>query len=154
MSATDISHISAAFAALPAVEPLLDRQGVEQARLARIARDALVSSSPSVGYVGLAAGRVSNRAAVRQWVRRHRNDGTLFSVEHDGASLIPTLQLDQAFDIDPTVSQITKALSEFGLDEWAIWRWWTSENPWIGAVPASETRSGLAQRALDGVVGN
>jgi hypothetical protein len=135
----------ALFDDIPAPTPLLDRAAVEQARLVRVARDHLVSTDGSVDYEHLAIGRGGTVLAARQWVKRQRAKGRLFVVEHDGRTLIPSFQLGDAFDLDDRVGDAVAQLTAFGMSGWAIWRWFTSINPWIETRPLDA----LGTSALD-----
>jgi len=120
---------------IPSAPPMLDRVAVEQARLVRLARDYLAANELSIDYDGLAEGRASTVLAARQWVKRQRGAGRLFVVDYGGRSLIPSFQLDEVFDLDERVIGAVESLVMFGMNGWAIWQWFTSENPWINARP-------------------
>ena len=137
---------------LPLAPPMLDHAAVEQARLARLAREHLATTLPSVDYEGLATGRGSTVLAARQWVKRQRSAGRLFTVDYDGATLIPSFQLDETFDVDERVSAAVGRLGEFGMSSWAMWQWFDAHNPWIDARPLDVLGSPLLERAVDGLV--
>jgi hypothetical protein len=84
--------------------PLLDRAAVENARLIRESRERLLTEAGAVTIAMLAEGRRSNLNAARQWLHRNRKAGRLVTVEHEGDVLIPTFQLDEAFDVDPVTA--------------------------------------------------
>lgn len=138
---------------LPPAPPLLDHAAVEQARLVRLARDHIAGTEPSVDYEGLATGRSCTVLAARQWVKRARAKGSLFVVEHGGRTLIPTFQLDEAFDLDHQASKATQRLVEYGLSGWAIWQWYSAINPWTQTRPVDTLGSGELGKAVDGLVG-
>ncbi len=114
---------------------MLDHAAVEQSRLVRLARDHIAAHEPSVDYDGLARGRDCSVLAARQWVKRQRSKGSLFVVDHGNATLIPSFQLDEVFDVDPRVATVVAELVAAGMGGWAIWQWFTSINPWIDARP-------------------
>lgn len=128
--------------ATPSWEPLLDHAGVEAARLVHLARRRLVTAEPSVTYALLARARDQQEATVRQWVRRLRQAEKLVTVDHDGATLIPAFQFDEAYDPRPEVTAVVQVLSGAGLDAWAIWHWFTTQNGWLDERPVD----GLAEQ--------
>lgn len=142
-----------AFEDLPPAPPMMDRAAVEQARLARLARDHLASTEPSVDYDGLAEGRASTVLAARQWVKRQRGAGRMFVVDHGGGTLIPSFQLDEVFDLDPRVAAAVDRLTEFGMSGWATWQWFCAHNPWIEARPVDVIGTPDLDVAVDGLVG-
>ncbi len=134
---TDVADALQLFEAVPYAAPRLDDAAVEQARLIRATREHLATTGLSVTYEGLAAGRSSSVEAARQWVTRARAARRIFTVDYDGNALIPSFQLDEAFDLDNRAAGIVKQLTDFGLSGWAIWRWFTAVNPWIDAPPVN-----------------
>ncbi|MEL6893415.1 MAG: hypothetical protein AAFP84_17620, partial [Actinomycetota bacterium] len=141
---------------LPVAPPQFDSAAVEQARLVRLARDHIASHESSVDYDGLARGRDSTVLAARQWVKRQRAKGRLFVVDHGNATLIPSFQLDEVFDLDERVAAVVERLTAGGLHGWAQWQWFSAINPWIDARPVDLVRTddGLADvhRAVDGLL--
>ncbi|CAN5653543.1 hypothetical protein BH24ACT4_BH24ACT4_05960 [soil metagenome] len=137
--------------------PRLDRAGVEAARLIRVARDRLVTESPSVTYELLAQARGTNENTARQWVLRRRSAGTIITVDHDGTVLMPAFQFDDAYDdVIPEVAAVTSRLTEAGMSGWAIWSWFDTVNPWIERSTAEligtgqhDTLADLADRLAD-----
>lgn len=142
----------ATFEDFPLEPPLLDRAAVEQARLVRLARQHLASTQPSVDYDGLAEGRGCSVLAARQWVKRHRTKGQLFVVEYDGGTLIPTFQLDQAFDVDAAVGVANARLASVAMSGWAMWQWWTAVNAWIEQRPIDVIGTPALDTALAGLL--
>lgn len=132
--------------AFPPVDPRLDHAAVDAARLARIARDRLLTTEGAVTVAMLADGRGANSNAARQWVQRHRRAGRLITVEHDGTVLIPTFQLDEAFDLHPLIADVVAVLGEAGLDGWAVWHWFCTVNPWLDERPVEVAYRGEDER--------
>jgi hypothetical protein len=126
----------------PGVEPRLDRAAVENARLVRQVRDRLLAEAGAVTTAMLAEGRGSTTNAARQWLHRHRTAGRLVSVEHDGRTLVPTYQLDEAFDLHPVVARTTQRLTREGMSPWAVWSWFYAHNGWIDERPVDAARRG------------
>lgn len=121
----------------PPAVPLLDRAGVEAARLVHNARATLVATSRSVTYAMLAEARGVTDASARQWVTRRRDLGTLIAVDHAGTVLIPSFQFDGDYEPIEQVGQVLRTLRAAGLSGWAIWRWFATENPWIEQPPTA-----------------
>ncbi len=126
----------------PLADPLLDHVAVENARLVRRARADLLTRAGAVTVDMLADGRGGSDGATRQWMRRHRERGRLIAVEHEGRTLVPSFQLDEAFDLEPMVADVVERLSRFGLDGWAVWRWFYAHNGWIGRRPVDAATDG------------
>ena len=139
-----------------ASRPLLDREAVEQARLVSVARAQLLERSKVVTTSMLATGRGVAEDACRQWVSRQRRAGRLITVSHQGGVLIPTFQLDDAFDLRPDIADVTARLVAFGLDGWAAWDWWETPNGWLdGVAPAKAVSRGdheAVRRAVQGLI--
>lgn len=76
---------------------------------------------------------------------------------HDGTLLLPTIQLDETFDLNEHVADRTQRLVEWGMGPWAIWGWWQTPNGWLldGRSPADAVRAGdldAVDRAVDGLI--
>lgn len=108
----------------------------------RVARDRLVSKTPSVTHALLAEARGVTENTIRQWVRRHREAGRLIAVEHQGVVLIPGFQFDAAYDLDSKVASIVETLTVAGMSPWAVWRWFYTENPWVERRPVDMVSEG------------
>lgn len=122
--------------------PRLDRAGVEAARLVRVAREQLVAGSPSVTIALLAEARDVEEATARQMVTRRRAAGRLITVEYNGTVLVPSFQFDKAYDPVPEVGDVIEDLTGIGMSGWAIWRWFTVEDPWIERRPVDLIEAG------------
>lgn len=119
----------------PGVSPALNYAAVEAARLVRQARNELLETSGSVTTDMLADGRMSTANATRQWIHRHRSNGRLITVDEDGRTLIPTFQLNETFDLDEAIADVTKVLTGASMSSWAVWRWYSTHNGWIDDTP-------------------
>ena len=128
------------------VSARLDRAAVEAARLVRVGRDLLITEAGAVTVAMLAEGRTSNVNAARQWLHRQRQAGRLITVDHNGELLIPSYQLDAAFDLDQAVAGVTGALVAAGMSPWAIWRWFYAHNGWVDARPVDLVAAGDSRR--------
>lgn len=128
------------------MSPRLDRAAVEAARLVRAAREQLLADAGAVTVAMLAEGRGSKVNAARQWLHRQRKAGRLVTVDHDGEVLIPTFQLDDAFDLQPLASETAAELVTAGLSGWAVWRWFYAHNGWVDARPVDLVADGDRER--------
>jgi hypothetical protein len=127
----------------PVVRPTLDSAAAEVARLINRARAELLSSGTAVTLEVLAESQGRTRGAARQWVTRHRAANALVTVTHDGNVLVPTFQLDAAFDLDPDCRDVISRLRDHGMDGWAIWDWAQTPNTWLdGDTPAERLDTG------------
>jgi hypothetical protein len=113
---------------------------LEQARRQSVLRTNLLSQG-AFTYRALAEGRQTSEAAARQFVRRARQRQLLFTVEHNGETLVPAFLMSERFEpFEPYVSTI-RVLQSTGEDGWALWAWFLSPSPWLdGAVPAQLAR--------------
>jgi hypothetical protein len=109
---------------------------VEQARrLAALRASLLRHGALSTSAIASARGMTPNNA--RQWISRHRRSNHLFTVTHDGETLVPAFLLDDELEPRPGPQGAIKALREAGEDGWALWAWFAMPSGWLGGrVPA------------------
>jgi hypothetical protein len=109
---------------------------VEQARrLAALRASLLRQGALSTSAIAAARGMTPNNA--RQWIHRHRRSHRLFTVAHDGETLVPAFLLDDELEPRPEPQDAIKALREAGEDGWALWAWFATPSGWLGGrVPA------------------
>lgn len=147
-----------ALAGAPVVAPVLDTAAAARATLVNEARAALLESGTAVTIAQLAAATHRRDDTARKWATRKRDAGRLVLVQlHDGTLLVPTVQLDEAFELDDQVADRTQRLVEWGMGPWAIWGWWHTPNGWLldGRSPADAVRAGdldAVDRAIDGLI--
>lgn len=72
------------------------------------------------------------------WLSRRRKANALFTVTHDGNTLVPEFQLDDDGRPRKGIGEVLKALAPARLGEWATWTWFTSASPWLGGAVPSE----------------
>lgn len=138
----------------PVVEPRLDHARTEIARLANRARARLLRSGTAVTIDVLADAQAKRPATVRQWVARQRRKGELVTVTHDGVVLIPTFQLDRAFDLDPDIAGVVAELVGHGMDGWSVWDWAHMPNSWLdGHTPSEALAAGHLREVRRAVAG-
>jgi hypothetical protein len=114
---------------------------IEQARrLAKLRAALLRSGAYSTAALADARGVTANNA--RQWISRHRREGRLFSVIHEGETLIPAFLLDEHLEPRVESQPAISALRGAGEDGWALWAWFATPTGWLGGrVPAELLRS-------------
>jgi len=109
---------------------------VEQARrLAALRATLLRGGALSTAAIATARRITANNA--RQWVSRNRKAHRIFTVTHDGETLVPAFLLDDEFEPRSEVQEPIRALREAGEDGWALWAWFATPSAWVGGrVPA------------------
>jgi hypothetical protein len=114
---------------------------VEQARrLAALRASLLRTGALSTAVIAEARGMTPNNA--RQWISRHRRSHRLFTVNHEGETLVPAFLLDRGFEPRIGAAKAIQALRESGEDGWALWAWFASPSAWLGGrVPAEVLHS-------------
>lgn len=122
--------------------PALDHAGVHAAILTRQAHTQLAETEPSVTYAMLAEARQTTIDAARQLVSRLRRRNRMITLSTEATTLIPSFQFDTNYDPIPEVGEAIQALTRQGMDEWAIWHWFTAVNPWIEERPVDLIEQG------------
>lgn len=109
---------------------------VEQARrLAALRASLLRSGAWSTAAIAKARGMTTSNA--RQWVSRHRKAHRIFTVTHEGETLVPAFLLDEELEPRPAAQEPIRLLHEAGEDGWALWAWFATPTAWVGGrVPA------------------
>lgn len=143
-------------AGAPVVAPVLDTAAAAHATLVNRARSALLESGTAITVSQLADATGRSDDTARRWVARKRDANRLVTVTlHDGTLLIPTVQLDEAFDLHEQLADRTQRLVEYGMGSWAIWDWWQVPNGWLdGKAPVDAAAAGDydgLDRAIDGL---
>lgn len=104
---------------------------VEQARRLANLRASLLRQG-AFPTSAIAEGRGMNRDTARQWISRARNQYRLFTVTHDGETLIPSFLLDDYLEPRSQLQAPIFALREAGEDGWSLWAWFATPSPWVG----------------------
>jgi hypothetical protein len=109
---------------------------VEQARrLAALRASLLRTGALSTAAIADARGITTNNA--RQWVSRNRKAHRIFTVTHEGETLVPVFLLDEEFEPRPEAHEAIRLLREAGEDGWALWAWFATPSAWVGGrIPA------------------
>lgn len=127
---------------------------LRQAELVGRARIKLLNSGTDVTVDEVASTTGKLPPSVRKWLARHRDAGRLIFVVHDRVDLVPSFQLDEAFDLEPRAADVVARLTSAGLSNWAIWRWATNPNGWLlDRTPAEELADGKHQAVMGAVNG-
>jgi hypothetical protein len=140
----------------PVVEPLYDHAAAEKARLVNQARARLLRAGGAVTFEMIAEATNRRSDAVRQWVSRRVRAGRMVTVSHEGATLVPSFQLTDAFEEDRAVGDIVERLVAAGMSGWAVWDWFVTPNTWLDADTPIETlragERGAVERAAAGML--
>jgi hypothetical protein len=109
---------------------------VEQARrLAALRASLLRDGAFSTAAIADARGMTANNA--RQWVSRHRKAHRIFTVTHEGETLVPAFVFDEQLEPRPAAQEPIRVLHEAGEDGWAMWAWFATPSAWVGGrIPA------------------
>jgi hypothetical protein len=87
-------------------------------------------------------------SSTRTWLARRRDAHTLFTVNHNGRTLIPAFQIDERGEPRIELRPILSVLSEGGVQGWSLWTWLTKPTSFLsGGVPEEVARTD-AERAL------
>lgn len=109
---------------------------VEQARRLAAMRASLLRKG-ALPTATIAEARLMTPNNARQWISRHRKAHRLFTVTHEGETLVPAFLFDDELEPKPEASEAIKALREAGEDGWALWAWFATPSAWLGGrVPA------------------
>ena len=105
-------------------------------------RDALLST-PVFTHDTLSELRGDNTvSSTRTWLARRREDRSLFTVGHNGRTLIPAFQLDDHGEPRPELTPLLSALHDGGVEGWALWTWLTKPTSYLsGGVPEHVARA-------------
>ncbi|OBG05820.1 hypothetical protein [Mycolicibacter sinensis] len=90
----------------------------------------------------------------RTWLTRRRESHEVFTLTHQGRTVIPAFQLDELGRPRPELQPILAALAEAGITGWPLWTWLTSPTALLsGEIPEQlalhQPRRG---RALAGLI--
>lgn len=122
---------------------------LSQAQRLATHRNALLAT-PFHTYESLSRQRDSSESNTRTWVARRREARELFTVTHNGRTVIPAFQFDEHGKLRAELAPILSALAEGGVQDWPLWTWLTSPTSFLsGEVPESiaSTDPARAQRA-------
>ncbi|HUP69632.1 MAG TPA: hypothetical protein VM142_07425 [Acidimicrobiales bacterium] len=114
---------------------------VEQARrLAALRSSLLRAGAWSTAAIADARGITTSNA--RQWVSRHRKAHRIFTVTHEGETLVPAFLLDEELEPRPEAQEPIRLLRDAGEDGWALWAWFATPSAWVGGRIPGELLAG------------
>jgi hypothetical protein len=132
--------------------PLTPPATVAQAQRLATHRDALLAT-PLYTHGSLSELRGdAKESATRTWLSRRKAESKVFTVTHNGRTLIPAFQLDDQGEPRPELQPLLATLQATGVHGWALWTWLTSPTSLLsGAVPERLVRTApqRAQRAAE-----
>ena len=90
----------------------------------------------------------ARESSTRTWLSRRREARELFTVKHDGRTIIPAFQLDADGEPRPELQPVLQTLVDACVQSWALWTWLTSLTSLLsGETPEQLVRSN-PQRVL------
>jgi hypothetical protein len=110
-------------------------------------RNALLAT-PFHTYTSLSEQRDSSESNTRTWVARRRQAHKLFTVDHDGRTLIPAFQFDEHGKLRTELAPILAALVQGGVRDWSLWTWLTSPTSFLSGEVPERTATTDPARAL------
>jgi hypothetical protein len=118
------------------IDPVPDETRAQTQRLTRQRERLLATGAYTTDALAQRRGD-AKPTATHTWLSRRRKANELFTVTHDGNTLVPTFQLDESARPRKGITEVLKALAPAQLGGWATWTWFTSASPWLGgSVPA------------------
>lgn len=97
-----------------------------QARRNVAFRARLMEEEGAETYASLAILRGSSQSTARTWVARHREKLNMFTVEVEGKTLIPKVQLTERGKLKSGVAALVTPLMKAGIGSWGLWSWLTA----------------------------
>jgi hypothetical protein len=83
-----------------------------------------------------------SESSTRTWLSRRRDARQLFTVTHNGKTLIPAFQLDDLGEPRAELQPILSTLIDAGVQGWPLWTWLTTATSFLsGAVPEQLART-------------
>ena len=108
---------------------------LSQSRRLAAHRNSLLAT-PFHTYTSLSEQRDSSESNTRTWVARRRQAHKVFTVDHDGRTLIPAFQFDEHGELRTDLAPILAELAQGGVRDWSLWTWLTSPTSFLsGEVP-------------------
>ncbi|GAA5108241.1 hypothetical protein GCM10023339_07060 [Alloalcanivorax gelatiniphagus] len=92
-------------------------------------------------YAGVAALRGVSENAARFALHKAAGRRTVLLVQHEGATLVPSFQLDDAGEVRGELLTVLEPLLAAGVDPWRAWIWLTTPAGLLsGAIPHEAAR--------------
>src|SRR5699024_2132287 len=120
--------------------PLISEETQRQAQRNVSFRARLLEEEGAETYESLAVLRGRSQSTTRAWVARHRDRLTMFTIEVEGKTLIPKVQLTDRGGLKKNVAALITPLLKAEIGAWGLWSWLTAptgllsdEIPAVGA---------------------
>jgi hypothetical protein len=111
-------------------------------------RNALLAT-PFHTYASLSEQRGdSSESNTRTWVARRRHSRKLFTVDHEGRTLIPAFQFDEHGELRAELAPMLSALADGGVQGWSLWTWLTTPTSYLSGEIPERVASADSARAL------
>ena len=145
---TATSRDSLLHALMAANVSLTPPASLAQARRLATHRDALLAT-PVLTHETLRELRGDAlESSTRTWLTRKRSARALFTVTHNGRTLVPAFQLDDAGEPRPELRAVLAALLDAGVDGWELWTWLTSRTSLLSGEIPEVVAAKTPERAL------
>lgn len=80
-------------------------------------------------------------SSTRTWLARRRDNHEVFTLTHNGRTLIPAFQFDELGQPRPELQPVLEALTGAGITGWPLWTWLTSATALLsGEIPEQVAR--------------
>lgn len=90
----------------------------------------------------------ASESSTRTWLARKRKREALFTVTHNGATLLPAFELGPDGEPFPALVNVLQVLNPLRLGDWATWTWFSSTTPWLGGERPAELLGTDPQRVV------
>ncbi|HEV2362084.1 MAG TPA: hypothetical protein VGS21_10310 [Acidimicrobiales bacterium] len=111
--------------------PPVPRAAIEQARRLAEHRERLLASGAFTTATLQQLRGDKSQQATRTWISRRRHVNALFTVEHDGVTLIPAFQIRPDGITRRGIAPALGILKEAGMGGWELWTWFTARTSWL-----------------------
>lgn len=121
---------------------------VRQAQRLAAQRDALLAT-PTYFYDSLTAIRGAKlESSVRTSIARQRERFEVFDVMHEGRTVLPAFQFDEAGKPRQELRPLISALSSAGIEDWTLWTWLTTPSSYLSGDIPEQVAASSPTRAL------
>jgi hypothetical protein len=128
--------------------PLTPPASLAQAQRLASRRDALLAT-PVYTHATLREMRGDAReSSTRTWLARRRDAHELFSLTHDGRTLIPAFQFDGHGRPRPELQPILATLGAAGVHGWPLWTWLVTPTSLLSGEVPEQLAGSDPKRAL------